>query len=210
MLANTQTIGDRIVALRESRGLKRQALSDEIGKMFPHDAISRSAIEQLEKGITEPRANTVLRLAQFFNVSADYLLTGTSADNLGSYRELGLTDTALAYWENQVDLAREMGKFAEFSATASALMSDSGFFNLFWGLIALNHGLAEIDADIKKVREDNPKPKDATADSPEELLFDMQLSDLLAPLQERRDMLKYRYHKQIESVFESLIEKGDG
>jgi len=210
MLANTTTIGERIAELREKQGLKRQALSDELGVMFPFDKISRSAIEQLEKGITEPRANTVLRLSQFFGVSADYLLTGASAENLGSFRELGLTDTALAFWESQVDLANNAGKFAEFSATASALMSNLGFFNLFWGLINLNNELADIDGQIKKVLEENPKPKDIKKDSPQELLYEMTLSKLLEPLRERRDLLKLRYLRQFEKVFENLIAKGGG
>ena len=185
-------------------------ISDELGVMFPFDKISRSAIEQLEKGITEPRANTVLRLSQFFGVSADYLLTGASAENLGSFRELGLTDTALAFWESQVDLANNAGKFAEFSVTASALMSNLGFFNLFWGLINLNNELADIDGQIKKVLEENPKPKDIKKDSPQELLYEMTLSKLLEPLRERRDLLKLRYLRQFEKVFENLIAKGGG
>lgn len=209
MLANTTSIGERIAELRETRGLKRQALSDELGAMFPNDKISRSAIEQLEKGMTEPRASTILRLSQFFGVSADYLLTGASAENLGSYHELGLTDTALAFWESQVDLAHSTGKFAEFSATASTLMSDLGFFNLFWGLINLNRELTDIDGQIKKVLEDNPKPKGLKKDSPRELLYDMQLSNVLEPLNERRDLLKLRYLRSMESVFENLIEQGD-
>ena len=143
-------------------------------------------------------------------MSADYLLTGASAENLGSYRELGLTDTALAFWENQVDLANNAGKFAEFSATASALMSNTGFFNLFWGLINLNNELADIDGQIKKVLEDNPKPKGAEKDSPQELLYEMQLSNLLEPLRERRDLLKLRYLRSMEKVFENLIAKGEG
>jgi len=209
MLANTKTIGERIAELREMRGLKRQALSDELGVMFPHDKISRSALEQLEKGITEPRANTILRLAQFFGVSADYLLTGASAENLGAYRELGLTDTALAFWESQVDLAQNTGKFAEFSATASALMSKLSFFNLFWGLNNLNKELAVIDGQIKKVLGDNPKPKGIKKDSPQELLYEMQLSSLLEPLNERRDLLILRYLRRVENVFDELIDKGE-
>lgn len=209
MLANTTSIGERIAELRNARGLKRQALSDELGKMFPHAPISRSAIEQLEKGVTEPRASTILRLAQFFDVSADYLLTGASAKNLGSYRELGLTDTAIAFWESQVDLAQETDRFAEFSATASAIMSSHNFFNLFWGLIRLNRDLSEIDNHIKMFMEENPKPKNLEIGSPQELLFDMQLSGALEPLNERRDLLKLRYLRSVESVFNKFILQGD-
>jgi len=199
MLADTSSIGKRIAELRESRGLRRQALSDELRAMFPNDAISRSAIEQLEKGVTEPRASTVLRLAQFFNVSADYLLTGASAENLGSYRELGLTDEAISYWEEQVDLAHATGKFTEFSKTASALMSNQQFFNLFWRLITLNNELEKIDAEIKKVLENNPKPEDS------DIVKEMEIDSLLEPLRERRDLLKFRYLRQLENVFENVM-----
>jgi hypothetical protein len=148
-----------------------------------------------------------MRLAQFFNVSADYLLTGASAENLGSYWELGLTDTALAFWEAQVDLAHSSGKFAEFSETASALMSDLGFFNLFWGLMRLNGELAAIDSEIKEALEKTPRPEGVEENTPQGLLYEMQISNLLEPLRERRDLLKLRYLRSMEKVFEDLISK---
>jgi hypothetical protein len=38
----------------------------------------------------------------------------------------------------------------------------------------------------------------------------MQLSNELEPLRERRDLLKLRYLRVVERVFDNLITKGDG
>ncbi|GHU95328.1 hypothetical protein FACS1894208_07950 [Clostridia bacterium] len=200
MDAMRKAIGKRITELREHSGLKRQGLSDAV-----NGAVSRSALEQLEKGISEPRAATILLLSRYFNVSADYILTGASPENLGAYQELGLNDTALAFWESQIDFAKNAGKVTAFSELLNAFMSDFGFFNLFWGLLTLNNELTALDKEISAVKDENPVKSDNT---PETLLDEMQLDNQLEPLQERRDLLKLRYLKQVEKYFEQHI-KGD-
>lgn len=63
-------IKDRIKQLRESSGLKVTELGRRIG-------ITKSAISQIEAGTTkEPKATHVHRLAVFFGVSTDWLITG--------------------------------------------------------------------------------------------------------------------------------------
>jgi transcriptional regulator with XRE-family HTH domain len=195
-----QSFGERLAALRESHGMKRQALSDALGGIP-----SRSAIEQLEKGLTEPRAHTILALSSYFGVSADYLLTGSSPENLGSYLELGLNDEALALWESQIDAAKSSDKFAAFSHVLNSIMSDNRFFHLFWGLLNLNTELAAIDDEIAAAKAESP---DTTGDTPDALLADMQLGNKLEPLQERRDLLILRYIRQVEKLFTAYV-KGD-
>jgi hypothetical protein len=84
-------------------------------------------------------------------------------------------------------------------------MSDFGFFNLFWGLLTLNNELTALDAEISTVKAENPVNDGNT---PETLLAEMQRDNTLEPLQERRDLLKLRYIKQVEKYFEQHI-KGD-
>lgn len=197
------SVGDRIMALRETRGLKRQQLADELG-------ISRSALEMLEKNDSEPRAGTLLALSQYFNVSIDYILTGTTAENRGYYIELGLTDEALAFWEMQIDLADNAGKLREFSAGLSGLMSTHEFYNLVWGLLRLNPELAELDKRMTDIKGKKPKTlqksKNKAAALDAAALFAEMLQDNdLVPLTERRDLLKLRYLKQVERFFERFI-----
>lgn len=66
------TIGERVRALRERQGLSQYALAHRLG-------ISTTAIQLLEaNATTNPRADRVVALARYFDISADYLL-GLSA-----------------------------------------------------------------------------------------------------------------------------------
>lgn len=64
----------RIRELREENHLSMKELGDKIGS-------SDAAVCKWENGITEPKSAYILKLANFFNVSTDYLLG--RADELG-------------------------------------------------------------------------------------------------------------------------------
>ncbi len=60
-------IGEVIKELRIEKDLSQQKLAEAIG-------VSQKAIDYWERGINEPKANYITRLADFFEVSADFLL----------------------------------------------------------------------------------------------------------------------------------------
>ncbi len=60
-------IGKNIKYLRENSGISRKELSSAIG-------VDVRTISYWENGVNEPKASYVAKLAQFFGVSADYLL----------------------------------------------------------------------------------------------------------------------------------------
>ena len=57
----------RLTELREKEELTQLELAKEI-------AIARPTITNWERGIREPSFDTLIKLAEFFDVSADYLL----------------------------------------------------------------------------------------------------------------------------------------
>ena len=61
------TIGDKIKDLRIEKGLLQKELALKI-------YFSQSQISNWEKGATEPSANALIKLADFFEVTTDYLL----------------------------------------------------------------------------------------------------------------------------------------
>lgn len=61
---NLQT---RLKELRIEKNLSQQKLAQEIG-------VTQKAIDFWEKGINEPKASYIIKLAKFFNVSSDYIL----------------------------------------------------------------------------------------------------------------------------------------
>ncbi len=195
MIAN-HTIGGRIYSLRSERDVTQLELSAAL-------SISTSALRNIEYGHTAPRLETLEKLSDFFKVSMDYIVRGVQSDgdNLDMYRATGLNDTALAFLGEEIDRGKECGGLNEYITALNALVS-GGLLNLVWGITALNTELKDIDAQIKKVLDENPKP--------ENIVEEMQLSNKLEPLHERRDLLKLRYLRIVEKVFDNLIAKGDG
>lgn len=63
-------IGKRIYELRNESKLSQLTLAMAIG-------VSQKAIDYWERGVNEPKASYIVLLADFFNVSADYLLGRT-------------------------------------------------------------------------------------------------------------------------------------
>lgn len=57
----------RIKELRNELRLSQKALGAAIG-------VSQKAIDYWERGVNEPKASYIVLLADFFNVSSDYLL----------------------------------------------------------------------------------------------------------------------------------------
>lgn len=62
-------VGERIARLRRDQGWKQKDLAARIG-------CSLQQVSKLERGCWVPRVSTFIRVAEAFNVTADYLLTG--------------------------------------------------------------------------------------------------------------------------------------
>ena len=60
-------IGERIKELRLEQGVSQSTLGNSIG-------VSQKAVDYWERGVNEPKASYIVTLADFFNVSSDYLL----------------------------------------------------------------------------------------------------------------------------------------
>ncbi len=62
-----ENISTRLLELRKERALSQAKLAKEIG-------VTQKAIDFWEKGINEPKVSYIVKLAYFFNVTADYIL----------------------------------------------------------------------------------------------------------------------------------------
>lgn len=59
--------GDRLKALRESAHISQEDLAERLG-------VSEIQVYRHENGVAEPRADIVVKYAECFNVSTDFLL----------------------------------------------------------------------------------------------------------------------------------------
>lgn len=69
-----EMFSERLTELRAGRKVSSQALAENIG-------VSRPAISRFEHGVDFPHVNTLVALADYFDVSLDYLV-GRSDDPL--------------------------------------------------------------------------------------------------------------------------------
>lgn len=60
-------LGKILKELRTEKGISQQELAKQIG-------VSQKAIDYWERSVNEPKASYIIKLADFFEVSADYLL----------------------------------------------------------------------------------------------------------------------------------------
>ena len=93
-------LGARIAALRRKAGISQAELAQRIG-------VSASAVGMYEQGRREPAADLLVTMAQVFEVSTDYLLTGRTMDDAD---QAALADTllhALAVSDKRAELRRD-------------------------------------------------------------------------------------------------------
>ena len=67
MIIMEQTFGEKLRGLRVARGLSQKAVAEHLG-------ISMMAYAHYELNDREPSLDTLRRLCDFFDVSADYLI----------------------------------------------------------------------------------------------------------------------------------------
>lgn len=87
-MATISTFAERLTALRENKGKKRQEVADEIN-------ISRASLEYYEKGKRKPDIEVLLKLADYYNVTCDYLLKGVKTENVSINEVTGLSDETI-------------------------------------------------------------------------------------------------------------------
>lgn len=89
--------------------------------------IRQQTVSLYKNGETQPTPETLVKIAEFFGVSVDYLLTGVSSENKAIHEELGLTESAI----EMLKRAKEAESFDGGPAlieTLDSLLSDRDFY----------------------------------------------------------------------------------
>lgn len=94
-MATNKTFAERLTELREKTEKKRQEVADDIG-------ISRASLEYYEKGKRKPDIDVLLKLADYYEVTCDYLLKGVKTENVSINNVTGLSDKAIEKLQNIV------------------------------------------------------------------------------------------------------------
>ena len=87
--------GERLKHLRASKNKTQQQIADQLG-------ITRAAYSHLENGRNEPDSSTIIKLANIFEVTTDYLLGNNQAPEWADENDLVELDKLL---ESNVNMA---------------------------------------------------------------------------------------------------------
>ena len=88
---------ERIRELRAEKGYTMYYLANKIG-------VSDAAISNWENGVNEPKANYIVKLANVFDVTADYLL--------GRSNDMGLIEIAADLSDDEQELINQYRKLS--------------------------------------------------------------------------------------------------
>lgn len=93
-MAESNEIGNRIKDLREKNGLTQSELSQDLKRKlsFP---IKRETIAQWENGTRDLKTIYTQKLAEYFDVSCDYIIRGVKAENIDIHLRTGFSDLAI-------------------------------------------------------------------------------------------------------------------
>jgi transcriptional regulator with XRE-family HTH domain len=90
--------------------------------------IRQQTVSLYKNGETQPTPETLVKIAEFFGVSVDYLLTGFSSQNKPIHEELGLSEEAIG----MLKIAKETKSFDGMPSlldTLNGLLSDRDFYD---------------------------------------------------------------------------------
>jgi transcriptional regulator with XRE-family HTH domain len=102
-------LGERITRLRKLKGLSQYALAERLG-------FSRGKIANYEQGSRQPDYDTLRIIADFFDVSIDYLLSGDSEKKKDLLPDLTSKD--------EKDIAKKLENILESMESGTALSFD--------------------------------------------------------------------------------------
>ena len=90
--------------------------------------IRQQTVSLFKNGETQPTPETLVKIAEFFGVSVDYLLTSISSQNKSIHEELGLSEKAISMLKiaKATDALDEMPTLLD---TLNGLLSDRDFYD---------------------------------------------------------------------------------
>lgn len=124
---NVTAIGLRIAQLREEKGYSQKQLSEELEKIGLK--VRRETVTQWENGTRNLKTGYIVKLAEIFGVSCDYILRGIEAENVNIFAETGLSNDSI---KNLKRLSNITWRYGDITVpnTINALIGSDGFVHL--------------------------------------------------------------------------------
>ena len=175
-----EILANRLLSLREESELPRQKVADDLG-------ISRNSLEYYEKGKRTPDVGMIVRLAEYYGVTVDYLFGLNNVASVDPSMVSCSMFTGLS--EKAINNIRDCE-----SHIINPILESYEFYRIVWliGDAIFNKDLYHIDSTI---------PLDSISDSKlYQLIYAINESHGLLPL------YKQQLNELIDSMLDSIIE----
>ena len=136
--------------LIKGKGITQTALARNL-KMKPQ------TVAMYCSGKSYPEFRTLIKIAEFFDVSLDYLVTGERVENQTVRQELGLSETAV---ENLKEIAIEGGGAGGVSAYIDELLSNRNFYETLIKALADRDAAANFLISVEAERKEKISPSE--------------------------------------------------
>lgn len=182
-----EAIGKRIQTLREERNENQDMLANYM-------KVPRSTVAKWETGRQNFKSKEILKIADYFQTSTDYLLRGISTESTGSldiYATTGLTDAAiqsLADEKNTSDFLFDNGRIP----LVNELLSDKRYF-------ALLEKYVHFRAKWKSLQKESKAEKKQETD-------DTNQDEYAMTAEEKAAFLKWKFFQETEQYFMDKLE----
>lgn len=181
--------------LIERKNTTIKAVADFIG-------VSRQAVSQYQDGSTQPNAETIVKIAEFFNVTTDYLLTGKNR-NIDESMNISCDFTGLS--RNAVDTLRQLNTTK--CKTISQIIESNEFLNIVHIIISAQYNkdlLLPNDAPIvNRISNILSEKKRSESEKISERFAEQVAQRGLAPF------YKQEVIEDITTIFNRLTESGE-
>lgn len=146
---------------------KQKVTQKELGEYL---GIRPQTVSLYKNGITQPTLDTIVKMAEYFGVSTDYLLTGVSAENKTMNEQLGLSEDAIELLKNAYGQLNFEG-CDDIITVIDNLLSDKEFYSFIEDLtfkVALING-------IKNMKEEERRKLPGTINIEGYYIWDLQM-----------------------------------
>ena len=177
-MTTNNVFSDRLTAVREERGIKRQKAADDLG-------ITRASLEYYEKGMRKPDSEMLLRICKYYKISADYLLglsnaqiTATDDEQLKTVCDYtGLSEKSVKGLKLHTDKGLD-----HINVVFKSMLENNIFFSEAWKIAEYQKYRALSMAYLRKAIE----PLSAIEEKPDDLsklpnddIFDVAIYDFI-------------------------------
>ena len=161
MSENYKAFSETLTALLTDRKVSRIKLAKHLG-------LTNQAVSAYTLGKIFPDYENLLKIAKYFDVSLDYLVTGIRPENEQQHEELGLPDKAI---ENLKKLKN--GEFRDVQDFINLLLSDKNFFQCLEDAQSLYRKNVYVTDRLEELEKKNGKK--SIYEDRNELLYDQSI-----------------------------------